>query len=145
MNMQEIGTVKSLDGINATVMISRKGGPCDHCTQETCTVPEEGIETVAVNSAGAKVGQKVKIVMKTYTYVKGAILIFILPVFALITGAILGKIYLPSFFTGTDSDLLAAAGGFLFFFASLIIVKLITSRMEKKTETKSVIESIMKG
>jgi sigma-E factor negative regulatory protein RseC len=140
-NMIETGIVKSLNGINARVLISRQSGPCDHCTQETCTIPEKGIETEAINTAGAKVGQKVKIVMKSYTYIKGTFLVYILPVVALITGAVLGKLYLPSFFTGADSDLLAAGAGFSAFLASLIVVKLILNRMDRRSETKSVIES----
>ena len=143
--MYEVGIVKSIEGATARVIISREGSPCDHCTQDTCTIPEKGIETEAINTAGAKVGQKVKIVMKSYTYVKGVILIYIVPVFALIAGAIFGKIYLPQLFRDTDSDLLAALGGFLTFFMSLIFIKLIVKRMEKKTEYKSIIESIVEG
>ena len=141
--MTETGIIKSLDGINATVLISRQNGPCDHCTGEACTVPEEGIETKAINAAGAKVGQKVKLTMKSYTYVKGTFLVFIVPLIALITGAVLGKLYLPPFFTGTDSDLLAVGAGFLALLSSLIPVKLILSRMDRTAETKSVIESIV--
>jgi sigma-E factor negative regulatory protein RseC len=141
--MVETGIVKSLDGINARVMISRPSGPCDHCTQETCTIPEKGIETEAINTAGAKVGQKVKIAMKTYTYVKGIFLLYILPLIALIIGAVLGKLYLPPFFAGTDSDLLAAGAGFSAFLVSMIVVKLIINLMDRTAETKPVIESIM--
>ena len=143
--MQETGIVKSIDGMNARVLIRRGSSPCDHCTEETCTIPEEGIETDAINAAGAKVGQKVKIVMRSYTYYKGAILIYVLPVFALISGAILGNIYLPLYFDGTDSDLLAVAGGFMMFLASLLFIKLIVKRMETNTESKSIIESVLEG
>lgn len=143
--MQETGIVKSIEGMNARVLIKRGSSPCENCTQETCPVPEEGIETDAINVAGAKVGQKVKVVMRSSTYYKGAMLIYVLPVFALIAGAICGKIYLPAYFNGTDSDLLAAIGGFLTFLASLLFVKLMVKQMETKTETKSVIESVLKG
>ncbi|MHC4321643.1 MAG: SoxR reducing system RseC family protein [Planctomycetota bacterium] len=143
--MYEVGIVKSIEGAIAKVMILRQGSPCDHCTQDTCTIPEKGVETEAINAAGAKVGQKVKVVMKSYAYIKGAMLIYVLPVIALIAGAILGKIYLPSIWEGIDTDLLAALGGFLAFFASLILVKIISGRMEKKSEYKSVIESIVEG
>ena len=61
--MTETGIVTSLDGMNARVLISREAGPCSHCTEEACTVPEKGIETDAINAVGAKVGQKVNIVM----------------------------------------------------------------------------------
>jgi len=143
--MQETGIVKSIDGMNARVLIKRGSSPCDHCTEESCTIPEDGIETDAINVAGAKVGQKVKIAMRSYTYYKGAILIYVLPVFALIAGAILGKIYFPIYFYGTDSDLLSAVGGFLMFLSSLLLVKLIVKRMETNTESKSIIESVLEG
>ncbi len=142
--MDEIGIVKSVDGVTAKVIFSRKSSCCESCEKETCDIPEDGIETEAINAAGAKVGQRVKVVMRSYTFVKGAMVIYVLPVFALIAGAILGKIYLPLFWGGVDSDLLAALAGFLTLFASLILVKIISNRMDKKTENKSVIESIIK-
>ena len=143
--MEEVGIVKSIDGVTAKVVISRKNSCCESCVKDTCDLPENEIETEAINSAGAKVGQKVKIVMKSYTYYKGAMLIYVLPVIALITGSILGKIYLPGYFSQTDSDLLAVLGGFSLFFLSLISVKIISGRMNKKTEYKSIIESIVEG
>jgi sigma-E factor negative regulatory protein RseC len=143
--MHEIGIVKSIDGVKAIVKVSKKSSCCESCEKEICDISEDGIETEAINEAGASIGQKVKLVMKSYTFVKGALVIYILPIIALIAGAILGNLYLPGYFSETDSDLLAALGSFLLFFASLILVKLIVSRMEKKTEYKSVIESIMEG
>jgi sigma-E factor negative regulatory protein RseC len=143
--MYEIGIVKSIDGTIAKVVVARKSSCCESCEKEICDIPENGVETEAVNTAGAKVGQKVKVVMKSYTYVKGAMIIYVLPVVALIAGAILGKMYLPSFWGGVDSDLLAALAGFLTLFTSLILVKIISSRMDKKTENKSVIESVVEG
>ncbi|MEN8264256.1 MAG: SoxR reducing system RseC family protein [Nitrospirota bacterium] len=141
--MNETGIVTNINGTMAIVKVSKRNSCCESCEKEICDISEDGIETEAINMAGAKIGQKVKLVMKSYTFVKGAILIYIVPILALIAGSILGKTYLPGYFTGTDSDLLAAIGGFLLFFASLIVVKLILSRMEKKTESKSVIESIV--
>jgi sigma-E factor negative regulatory protein RseC len=143
--MDEIGIVKSIDGVIAKVVVARKSSCCESCEKETCDIPENGVETEAINAAGAKVGQKVKVVMKSYTYVKGAMIIYVFPVVALIAGAILGKMYLPSFWGGVDSDLLAALAGFLMLFTSLILVKIISSRMEKNTENKSVIESVLEG
>jgi sigma-E factor negative regulatory protein RseC len=143
--MHEMGIVKSVNGATAIVKVSKKTSCCESCEKDICDISEDGIETEAINEAGAKTGQKVKLVMKSYTFVKGAIVIYIIPVSALIAGAILGNLYLPGHFSETDPDLLAVLGGFLLFFASLVLVKLIVSRMEKKTEYKSVIESIMEG
>jgi sigma-E factor negative regulatory protein RseC len=124
-------------------MISREESPCENCTQDTCTIPEKGIETEALNVAGAKVGQKVKVIMTSYTYYKSAVLIYVLPIVALIGGAILGKIYLPSYITVKDTDSLAALGGFFAFIVSLLVVKVLLNKINKKTEHQSVIESIV--
>lgn len=140
--MEETGIVKSIDGVIAKVLVSRKSSCCESCEKDSCDIPENGIETEAINTAGAKVGQKVKVVMKSYTYLKGTLFIYGLPVFALITGAILGKIYLPVFINRPDSELLSAVGGFAAFLVSLLLVKLLMNDMNKRTEHKSVIEKI---
>ena len=141
--MQEVGIVKSIEGSTARVMITREGSPCDSCTQDACTIPEKGIETEAINIAGAKVGQKVKVAMTSYTFYKGALIIYIMPVVALIGGAILGKMYLPAYINVRDTDLLAAIGGFSAFIVCLLAVKVLISKINKKTAYQSVVESIV--
>ena len=141
--MDEFGIVKNTEGVNATVILSRQSSCCENCMKDSCDIPANGIETVALNAAGANTGQKVKVVMKSYTYYKGALLIYVLPVVALVAGAVLGKVYLHSYFGGIDSDLLAACSGFLLFLGSLAVTKLILNRSEKRTESRSVIESIV--
>lgn len=142
--MQEIGVIKSVDGVLARVLIGRKSSCCDSCEKDTCDIPEDGVETEAINEAGAAVGQKVKVVMKPLTYFKGALIIYVLPIFALIAGAILGKMYLPSFIGGIDSDLLAALGGSFSFLVSMVLVKILSDMLDRKTENKSVIKEILK-
>lgn len=141
--MEEIGVVKSINGTIANVLVSRQASPCENCTQDTCTIPEKGLETEAINEIGAKVGQKVRIVMTTDTFYKGALLLCVLPIAALIGGAIAGKMYLPLYINVKDSDLLAALGGFVALILSVAVIKIIMSRLNKNTEHKSVIESIM--
>lgn len=143
--MQEIGIVKSIDGSTARVVISRGESPCENCTQDACTIPEKGIETEAINIAGAKVGQKVKVLMTSGSYYKGVLLIYVLPVVALIGGAILGKIYFPAYINVNDTDFLAALGGFFAFIVSLLTVKVLMNKINEKQEYQSVIESIMEG
>lgn len=140
--MEEIGVVKSINGATARVMVERKSA-CDHCEKDTCDITESGIETEAINSAGAAVGQRVRVVMKPYTYLKGALILYVLPVFALFSGAIFGKLYLPKVFNALNTDLLSALGGFFFFIISLLLVKALSMRMNKNTEYKSVIEEIL--
>jgi len=143
--MEEIGIVKSVDGMMARVVLARKGSCCESCEKDICEIPEEGVETEAINQAGARVGQKVKVVMKPYTFIKGALLLYLFPVIMLFLGAFAGKVYLSRLFEGTDSELLAAVGSLITFFISLLFVKIISARMSKKTEYRSVIEAIVEG
>ena len=80
--MEETGIVKSIDGVIAKVLVSRKSSCCESCEKDSCDIPENGIETEAINTAGAKVGQKVKIVFGIFV-----ILILLLSVFLVICSA----------------------------------------------------------
>ncbi len=140
--MHEIGFVKSIDGYTATVVVSRKKSLCEKCEKPACDIPADGIETEAINEARAGVGQKVRLVMKAYTFYKGAMLIYVLPVIALISGAMLGKIYLPLYVSSINSDLMAAISGFLSMCLSIVALKYFSQMMGRNTAYKSVIESI---
>jgi positive regulator of sigma E activity len=142
--IEERGIDHSIDGLTAKVIVSRKKNCCVNCEKDSCDIPEDGIETEAINKAGAAAGQKVKIVMKSFTYAKGSFFFYLFPAFALISGAIPGKTYLPLYNSSMDLELLSAIGGFTSFFASILLVKMFISRMNKKIENKSVIENIIK-
>ena len=81
--------------------------------------------------------------MKTLTFLKEVLVLYVLPIVALLTGAVLGRSYLPAYFRGTSPDVLSAAGGFFLFLISLLTARLFSRKMEKKTEDKPVIESII--
>ncbi len=140
--MEEVGVVKSIDGVTATVLVERKSA-CDKCKEGVCHVSDGGALIEAVNAAKAKEGQRVKVVFRTYTYLKGTVLIYGLPALALIIGAVLGKEFLPRIFSGADPDLLSAVGGFGLFIVTFIAARLFSLRMERKTEYKPVVEEIL--
>lgn len=141
--MEEIGIVKSLAGSFATVSVERKSA-CDQC-KAGCRVTDSGAEIEALNLAKAKIGQKVRVVMKPYTYLKGSIIIYGIPALALIIGAIIGKEFLSSLppFVGFDPDIVSAISGFGAFILSFLIVKLWSGKLEKKIEYKPVIQEIL--
>lgn len=141
--MEEIGIVKSLAGSIAVVVVERKSA-CDQC-KAGCKVTEEGAVVEAINLAKAKIGQKVRIVMKPYTYLKGSIIIYGIPALALIIGAIIGKEFLTSLhlFAGLDPDTVSAICGFGAFVLSFLIVKFWSAKIEKRVEFKPVIQEIL--
>jgi len=139
--MEEIGVVKSVNGVTAKVVI-KKTSACDHCIKDHCDMEGTNFEVEAINAARAEVGQTVKVVMKTQTYIKGAFLLYILPVLSLFVGAIFGAIYLPEAFS-MGQETAAVMGGFLMMFLSFVIIKIVSKKMEKKTQYQSVIEEII--
>ncbi len=139
--MEEVGVVKSVDGVTARVVI-KKSSACDHCVKDHCEMETTNFEVEAINAAGAEVGQTVKVVMKAETYIKGALLLYALPVLALFIGAISGSIYFPDVLSiGPETG--AVIGGFGLMLLSFIVIKIASSKMEKKTEYRSVIEEVL--
>lgn len=102
------------------------------------------MEIVAFNKAGAEVGQKVRVVIHSYAYMKGAMIIYGIPALALVLGAVLGKEVMPDFFIGTDPDILSAVFGFGFLGLSFVGVKIWADRKTNKTESSPVIEEIIR-
>ncbi|GMT47009.1 MAG: hypothetical protein IEMM0007_0575 [bacterium] len=141
--MEEVGIVKSVEGVTAKVLVERQSA-CDKCNAGVCPVADDGGALIeALNIAKAKEGQKVKVVFKSYSYLKGTIFVYGLPALALIIGSVLGKEFLPWFFSGVDPNLLSAVGGFGLFILTFIAARQFSLRMEKKTEYKPVVEEIL--
>jgi sigma-E factor negative regulatory protein RseC len=140
--MEEIGVVKKVEGVMATVVVERKSA-CDQCAQ-SCKVTEGGAEIEALNTARAHVGETVKVQMQPYTYLKGSLLVYGFPALALIIGAVAGRELLSRYITAIDKDLLSAIGGFGALLIAIILVKIFASRAEKNVELKPVIEEIVR-
>jgi len=140
--MEEIGVVKSISGTMAKVSVPRKS-VCEGCTAGTCKPDEQSMEIDAVNKAQAKAGQKVRVTVKSYTYLKGSILVYGLPAVALIAGAVIGKEIFGPRFKGIDPDILSAIFGFGLFALSFLGIKIWSLFAGKKTESRPVIEEIL--
>ncbi len=140
--MEEIGVVKSVEGVMARVDVPRKSA-CDGCTAGTCRPEEKFMEIEALNRAGAVVGEKVRVAVKPYTYMKGAMIVYGLPALGLVCGAVIGKELMSKVFPGVDSDILSAVFGFGAFAVSYLLVKVWTNTASKKIESKPVIEEIL--
>lgn len=140
--MEEIGVVKSIEGITACVSVPRKSA-CEGCTAGTCKPDEQSMEIEAFNKAKAKVGQRVVVTFKTYTYLKGTTIVYGIPAIALIIGAILGKELFSNIIKDIDPDMLSAIFGFSAFALAFLAIKIWSAVFEKKTESKPVIEKIL--
>ncbi|TAL26018.1 MAG: hypothetical protein EPN94_04165 [Nitrospirae bacterium] len=140
--MEEIGTVKSVQGMFARVSVPKKS-VCEGCTAGVCKPDEQAMEIEALNKAKAKVGQKVRVVVKTYTYLKGSILVYGIPAIALVAGAVLGKEFFSGSFKDIDPDIISAIFGFGAFALAFLGIKIWSLSAEKKTGSSPVVEEIL--
>jgi sigma-E factor negative regulatory protein RseC len=140
--VEETGIVKSLDGIMAKVMVPKKSA-CEGCTAGICKPDNQSMEIEAINHAGAKVGQTVRIEIKAAAYMKGTMMVYGLPALFMVLGAVIGKEVLSRIFTETDPDILSAFFGFSLLIVSFIIVRLWSHAAGRKVESRPVIEEIL--
>lgn len=140
--VEEIGFVRSVEGVTATVSVPKKSG-CEGCSLKTCKPEEQFMLIEALNPLQARVGQKVRVAMKPYTYLKGSMVIYGIPALALIAGAVAGKEFFSPYLKGYDPDIVSAVFGFGAFAVSFILVKLWSGRMSGKAESKPVVEEIL--
>src|SRR5512140_2593976 len=119
--VEEIGVVRSVKGAVATVCIPKKTG-CEGCTLKACKPDEEFMVVEALNPVQARAGQKVKVAMRSYTYLKSSAIIYGIPALALITGAVIGKELLSPLFASSDPDVISAVFGFCLFIVSFVFI-----------------------
>ncbi|MFN3740279.1 MAG: SoxR reducing system RseC family protein [Thermodesulfovibrionales bacterium] len=140
--MEETGLVIKIEGNKAFVAVEKKS-VCEGCPASSlCKPGDEGSIIEAINEAGAKIGDRVSVSLKAFSYLKGSIIVYGIPTICLIAGAIIGKELLKNLIA-LDPDLLSAIGGLGAFGISFLIVKLLSKKMEKKKEYIPVVERIL--
>ncbi len=141
--MEETGLVIKVEGNRAFVAVERKSA-CEGCPASSiiCKPGDEGSIIEAINEAGAKIGDRVNVSLKAFSYLKGSIIVYGIPTICLIAGAVIGKEILKDFIS-LDPELLSAIFGLGAFGISFLIVKLLFKRMEKKKEYTPVVERVL--
>jgi sigma-E factor negative regulatory protein RseC len=142
--VEEIGVIERVDGYIARVTVLRKTA-CEGCTVSACDSSGQSMIIEALNPVQAQVGQKVKISMKSSTYLKGTLIVYGIPAIALVIGAVVGREFTGAHFAGHDPDSIAAISGFTAFIISLLSLKIWSSRTERKNAGKPVIEEILES
>jgi sigma-E factor negative regulatory protein RseC len=141
-SMEEVGVIESIQGKTATVKIPKKS-VCEGCQLGTCKPAEESMEIQAFNPVHAQVGQKVRVVIKPYAYLKGSVIVYGIPALSLIIGAISGKEIFSSYFSNLDTDTVSALFGFGALIISFLCIKIWSRTAGKKEHLKPVIEEIL--
>jgi len=140
--VEEIGVVRSAEGMVASVAVPKKSG-CEGCSMKACKPDDQFMLIEALNPLQARIGQKVRVGIKSFTYLKGSVIIYGIPALSLIAGAVIGKEIFSPYFKTYDPDIVSALFGFGAFGLAFIGIKLWSSKVSTKADLKPVIEEIL--
>lgn len=126
----EKGIVKSIHGNRARVeIIKQNPKECKSCG--VCVGIESNVNLLEVDVIpDITVGQQVMLQITGNSSYKSIVLLFVIPIFSLITGSLIGQ-KIP-FICQNSQDMRMAFCGFIFFLLSIAAI----SRYDKKTRSK---------
>ena len=139
----ERGIVLRTDSGAAWVKTIRSSA-CEGCTAKgSCHSMDGGneMEVKALNTAGARAGDRIVLSFETSSLLKATFLIYVFPIILLIVGAALGQLLAP--LMAFNPSVLSVLLGFAFFFTALFIIKARANKMAKKNAYQPKITKIL--
>ncbi len=140
--IEEEGIVAETEGDTAKVAILRKSA-CESCAAAGICHPGDQEFMEAANPLGAKKGQKVKVVVAPQVYLKASIILYGVPMAALVGGAIIGKNLALKYAGEANSDLWAFISGMVCMAVSFLFIRMYNKKVEKTQQYKPVIVEIL--
>lgn len=140
--IEEEGVVTGISGDIAQVSIVQKNA-CAECASAGICHPDDKEFMEASNPLGAKKGQRVKIVLAPQIYLKASIILYGIPMAALLAGAIIAKHIAIRAGAESQSDLWAFAAGITCTIISFLFIRLYNRKVENTPEYKPVIVEIL--
>lgn len=136
--LEEEGRVVRIEDGYAIIHTER-GTSCDGCSaKSSCHTMTDSssslMEMRAINSVGAKVGDRVKVAIDSIVLLKSSFLVYVLPLIVMIAGGIIGDNYARKNMPGSDPDLIAGAVGIVSLVISFLLIRLWNKSLEKKKE-----------
>ena len=124
--IEEVGTVVELRGKHLAMVLCQKSSLCDHCaTAGACHIKDDGRARLveARNPLGATVGDRVRVAVSTRSFLQSSFLLYIVPLIALVAGAVIGRLVGERLQGGPDPDLLSAIFGVFFLVGSFLVIR----------------------
>jgi len=123
---------------------TNKTGACKECSARASCHSSGGgeeVEVEVINEVGAKVGDRIVLSLETGSLLKATFLLYVFPILLLIAGAVIGQE--TASYLDLNPSGFAAAAGFSFFFAALLIVKIKANQLAKKNQYRPKIIKIL--
>jgi len=140
--IEEEGIVAEIEGTIAKVAILKKSA-CEQCAASGVCHPGDQEYLEAANPLGAAKGQKVKVAVAPQIYLKASIILYGIPMAALIAGAIVAKNIALRYVGDARSDLWAFIGGVVCMSISFVFIRSYNKKVEKTQKYKPVIVEIL--
>ena len=124
--MDEIGTVMEVRANRTALVRCSKSSLCEHCASaENCGMGRDSGERVieAGNRLGAEVGDRVQLSISTRTFLQSSFMVYIVPLIALVIGAVAGQLIGQQLPQGPDPNLLAAILGCAFLVGAFLVIR----------------------
>ena len=141
--IEEIGTVLELKGKHKALVMCKKSSLCENCAPSGHCVMNDDDKTRLIevqNPLGATVGERVRIATTTKSFLQSSFLLYIVPLIALVIGAIVGKLVGENLTEGVDPNLLSAVFGVFFMAGSFLILRLGSSVLERESYMPKITE-----
>jgi sigma-E factor negative regulatory protein RseC len=125
--LEEYGNVVELRGKEVAVVLCQKSSFCKNCaSMQNCQVSDDNRSMLveAHNVIGAEVGDKVRLVTSSKSFLQSSFLLYIVPLIALIIGAVVGHAVGARMPGGPDPNLLAALIGTAFLVGSFFVIRI---------------------
>jgi sigma-E factor negative regulatory protein RseC len=107
-----------------------------------CAIGDEGNSRLieVQNPLAAEVGEHVRIATTTKSFLQSSFLLYIVPLIALVIGAVAGMLVGENLPTGLDPNLLSAIFGVFFMSGSFVILRVGSSVLNKESYMPKIIE-----
>ena len=114
-----------------------RSSACKSCSsRNTCQGEASGkeMEVEAMNTAGAKVGDRIVLNIRTSSLLKATFLLYVFPILAMILGALIGQTIALN--RGSDPSGMSALFAFGFFGLAFLVIRIAGKRLSKDTSYK---------
>ncbi len=141
--IEEYGTVVERKGKSVAAVLCKKSSMCEHCASAgLCHMGDDNRSMVvdAQNALGAEVGDKVKIVTSTKSFLQSSFILYIVPLIGLVIGAVAGQLIGEYFNLKLNHSLLSALIGTAFLVGSFMIIRVGSKAIPREAFMPRIVE-----
>ena len=144
--IEEIGIVVELKSKRTAMVMCKKSNLCENCaTNSSCILSaDDNTRLIEVqNSFAATVGDRVRIATTTKSFLQSSFLLYIVPLIALVIGAIAGKLTGENLATGLDPNLLSAVFGVFFMIGSFVVIRVGSTALDQENYMPKIVTILL--